>query len=108
MQIPDDENGKVLRGMLEGGDTLTKPRMIDFCHAFPSREMTLEFARAVPEKEYEVCISYYDDEEWQAIVKIHMIPDHAEIFRIESDLGARAVASGGKSDGWGCMRIIQK
>ena len=108
MQIPDDENGDVLRRMMEGGDTLTHPRMIDYCFKFFSRAQAIAFAEAVPEKEYEVCISYYDDGMWQSIVKKHMIPDHREISRIESELSARAIRSGGEADGWGCMRITQK
>jgi hypothetical protein len=108
MQIPDDENGNVLQRMLDGGDTLTQPRMIDYCFKFSTRAQAIAFAEAVPEKEYEVCISYYDDEMWQSIVKKHMTPDHGEISRIESDLSARAVASGGEADGWSCMRITQK
>jgi len=108
MQIPDDENGDVLRGIFEGGDALTDPRIIDYCFAFPNRAQSLDFAKTVSEKDYEVCISYYDDERWQAIVKKYMIPDHGEISRIESDLTSRAETSGGEADGWGCIRITKK
>lgn len=108
MQIPDDENGKVLLGMLKGGDTLTQPRIIDYCHVFPSRALALEFVKAITEKEYEVCISYYEDERWQVIVKKHMIPEYKEVTRIEAELARLADVNGGAADGWGCMRTIQK
>jgi hypothetical protein len=104
--IPDDENGDVLRRMLEGGDSLEKPRIVDFCFAFPESEEALRFAAAVPEFDYEICISRYEERHmWQAIVKRFMKPQHSEIGRIEADLSARAIAVGGEPDGWGCMRI---
>jgi hypothetical protein len=34
-----------------------------------------------------------------------MKPEHSEIGRIEAELSTRAIAVGGESDGWGCMRI---
>jgi hypothetical protein len=107
--IPDDENGIVLRGMVAGGDTLQKPRIIDYCFVFPTRSQALEFAASVGEIDYEVCISYYEEKRmWESIVKKFMIPDHTEITRIESDLTGRAEVAGGIADGWGCMRIVEK
>jgi hypothetical protein len=104
--IPDDENGAVLMRMRDGGDSLEKARIIDFCFAFAERSQALEFAAAVPEVEYEVCISRYEERQmWQAIVKKFMKPEHAEISRIEADLSMRAAVAGGEADGWGCMRI---
>lgn len=104
--IPNDENGAVLMRMRKGGDSLEKSRIIDFCFAFPERQQALEFAAAIPEVEYEVCISRYEERGmWQVIVKKFMKPEHADISLIEADLGARAADSGGEADGWGCMRI---
>jgi len=104
--IPDDENGDVLRSMHEAGDSLEKPRMIDFCFIFPEREEALRFAAEVPEFDYEVCISRYEGKQmWQVIVKRFMKPEHSEVGRIEADLSARATAVGGAADGWGCMNI---
>ncbi len=104
--IPDDENGAVLKRMREGADSLEKPRMIDFCFAFPEREQALEFARAVPEEDLEVCISRYEERAmWQVIVRKFMLPEHSLIGALECDLTSRAVSAGGEADGWGCMRI---
>lgn len=108
MDFPADENGQVLRRMHKGGDRLDRPRIIDFCFAFPLRNQAIQFAASVDEVEYEVCISRYEEKRmWQAIVKKHMIPIHAEITRIEMDLTARAVSAGGFADGWGCMRLTE-
>ena len=108
-EFPDDDSGTVLKRMYEGGDSLTQPRNIDYCFAFPSRQQSLDFAEAVDEREYEVCLSYYDEREmWQAIVKKHMVPDYDAIMHIVADLSARAERVGGEADGWGCMRIVEK
>lgn len=108
-QIPDDENGHVLRRMLNRGDTLSEPRMMDFCFAFPERRQALAFADLVDERELEVCISYYPEREmWQAIVHRHMIPTHRDITSLESALSRRAESVGGEADGWGCMTVQKK
>ena len=108
MQFPDDENGAVLRRMYLGGDTLTTSRTVDFCFAFPAREKAIAFASAVPEKEYEACISFYEERDmWQVIVKKFMLPNHPDITSIEADLSIRAQEAGGEPDGWGCMRISE-
>jgi len=105
-EIPDDDNGRVLRQLYEGGDTLSKPRIIEFQFIFPERAQSLEFARVVPETEYEICLSYYEERAmWDAEVKIFMIPTHAAITQIEADLSARAAPFAGKPDGWCCLRI---
>jgi hypothetical protein len=85
---------------------LEKPRTVDFCFAFPERHEALQFAAAVPEFDFEVCISRYEERQmWQVIVQKFMKPEHSEIGRIEADLSARAFAAGGEADGWGCTRI---
>jgi hypothetical protein len=109
MIFPDDENGDVLRRMQDHGDDLSKPRIVDFCFAFPERKQALEFAAIVDEREYEVCISHYDEREmWQAIVKHYMVPTHAAITALEVDLSRRAQSAGGEADGWGCMQVDKK
>lgn len=107
-QIPDDENGHVLRRMLGQGDILSEPRMMDFCFAFPERRQALAFAELVDERDLEVCISYYPEREmWQAIVHRYMVPTHGDISSLESELSVRAGSVGGEADGRGCM-IVQK
>jgi len=109
MTFPDDENGDVLRRMQDAGDDLSKPRIIDFCFVFPDRKNALEFATIVNEREFEVCISHYDERKmWQAIVKHYMAPTHAAITALEVDLSRRAQSVGGEADGWGCMQVDKK
>ncbi|HEY1107610.1 MAG TPA: ribonuclease E inhibitor RraB [Opitutaceae bacterium] len=106
--IPDDENGDVLRRMREGGDSLTKPRIIDYNFVFPDRDQSIEFARAIPERDLEVCLSFYEERDlWQVIVKKHMVPEHRAISHLEAELTRRAERAGGEADGWGCMRITE-
>ena len=104
--FPDDENGDVLRRMFEMGDDLDQPRIVDFCFAFNERSGALDFARAVDDREFEVCISFYTERDiWQAIGKRFMIPTHQDITAIEGSLTESAVLAGGQADGWGCMSV---
>jgi hypothetical protein len=106
LSFPNDENGDVLRRMQKSGDDLGQPRMIDFCFAFPERRQALAFAEIVDERDFEVCISYYEEREmWQAIVKRYMVPTHRDITTVETALSARAESVGGDPDGWGCMQV---
>jgi hypothetical protein len=43
-EIPNDENGDVLRRMLRDGDDLSQPPMMDFSYIFPERRQALAFA----------------------------------------------------------------
>ena len=104
--IPNDENGHVLKRMREGGDSLSRPRIIEFQFVFPERPGSLDFARVVTEKQFEICLSYYEECScWQAEVKVYMLPTHSEITRIELDLSERAAEFDGTPDGWCCLRI---
>jgi hypothetical protein len=105
-QIPNDENGDVLRLMIKNGDDLSQPRMMDFCYIFPERRQALAFAEIVDDRELEVCISYNDKRDmWDAIVKRYMIPTHRDITALELSLAAHAELVGGEADGWGCMAV---
>ena len=95
--------------MQDDGDDLSKPRIVDFCFVFLDRKQALEFAAIVNEREFEACISHYDEHEmWKAIVKHYMVPTHAAITALEVDLSRRAQSVGGEADGWGCMQIDKK
>jgi len=109
LNFTDDENGNILRRMYEKGDDLTQPRTIDFSFAFPERQKALAFAEIIDDRQFEVCISYYDEREmWQVIVKRFMTPIHSEISALESKLISQAEHVGGEGDGWGCMLIKKK
>ena len=105
-QFPGDVNGDVFRRMVSGGDDLSKPRTIDFCHIFPERRQALAFADVVDDRELKVCISYYEQRDvWQVTVKRHMVPTYQDVTSLELSLAAKAESLGGKADGWGCMTI---
>ena len=107
--FPNDENGGILRRMLDGGDDLSKPRMMDFCFIFPERRQALAFADIVDERELEVCVSYYQPRDWwQVIVHRHMLPTYGGITEMEAELTVRAESVGGQADGWGCMIVNGK
>ena len=107
--IPNDENGDVIRRMIKNDDDLSKPRLIDFCHVFSERRQALAFAEMIDDRQLEVCISYYEKRDlWDVKVKRYMIPTHHEITAFEKSLAVQAELLGGEADGWGCMTVTKK
>lgn len=109
MEFPADENGDVLRLMQENGYDLSKPRVIEFCFAFPQRNQADQFAGIVDDKDLTVSISVYEERNmWQAIVSKHMLPNYAEITDLEKTLSIKAESVGGEADGWGSFQVGKK
>ena len=104
--IPDDENGDVLRAMLEDGDDLTIPREIDFLLVFGEEAAARAFADAANGlPDLVVSLPDVDDEGiWQVVASRHMAPKHADITRLERELTVLAESFGGYPDGWECSR----
>jgi len=104
--IPDDENGQVLRRMLEAGDDLAVPRGIEFFHVFADEAGALAFAgaaSALPDLAVEA--PEVDDEGiWEVCATRVMAPSHAAITALEATLAQLAGEHGGYPDGWGCMQ----
>lgn len=104
--IPDDENGDVLRAMLEDGDDLTIPREIDFHLVFGDEAAARAFADAAnAQPDLLVSMPGVDDEGiWQVTASRHMVPRHADITKLEKELTVLAESFGGYPDGWECSR----
>ena len=104
--LPDDENGDVLRAMLEDGDDLTIPREIDFHLVFGDEPAALAFADAAKQQpDLLVSVPAVDEEGiWLVTASRHMAPKHADITRLEKDLTVLAESFGGYPDGWECTR----
>jgi hypothetical protein len=104
--LPDDENGDVLRAMLEDGDDLTLPRDIDFLLVFGDEAAARAFADAANALPDLVVSIAGEDEEgiWQVVASRHMAPKHADITRLEKELTTLAESFGGYPDGWECTR----
>jgi regulator of ribonuclease activity B len=101
--FPADENGDVLRMLVAGGDDLSSPRNIEFEHIFQSKEAAVAFLAGVTTPAQSAELSWNEEESaWNVQVKVYMIPNHAEISRIEAGLDAIARNHGGRADGWGC------
>jgi hypothetical protein len=102
--LPADENGDVLRAMLDDGDDLTVPRDIEFLAVFATQAQAEAFAaqaRALPDLRVEM--PEVDDEGvWQVGCVRHMPASHAGITALEAELAALAQTHGGFPDGWSC------
>ena len=103
--IPDDENGQVLRQMLEAGDDLALPRAIEFFHVFAGEADAQAFAAAASAlPDLEVDAPTVDDEGiWEVCATRVMAPAHAAITALENTLAALAGRHRCSPDGWGCM-----
>lgn len=104
--LPGDENGDVLRQMIDDGDDLTLPRDVAFQFVFAQREHAIAFADAARAAgELVVSEPTADDDIWEVIATRHMPALHAAITALEAELGALAQAHGGFPDGWSCMAV---
>ncbi|MGY3264066.1 ribonuclease E inhibitor RraB [Lysobacter sp. HA35] len=104
--IPDDENGDVLRAMVEDGDDLTIPREIDFHLVFGEESAARAFTDAANQlPDLLLTAPAIDDEGiWQVTASRHMAAKHADITKLERDLTVLAESFGGYPDGWECSR----
>ena len=102
--IPDDDNGQVLRQMLEDGDDLDRARPIDFFHVFADGDDATAFATAAAALADVTVDAPEEDDEgvWQVAVTRTMAPNHAAITALELQLTELAEAHRGFADGWGC------
>lgn len=104
--IPDDENGDVLRAMLEDGDDLTIPREIDFHLVFGDEAAATAFVEAAKQQpDLLLSVPAVDEEGiWLVTASRHMAPRHGDITRLEKELTVLAESFGGYPDGWECSR----
>jgi hypothetical protein len=105
-QVPDDENGDVLRRMAAQGIDLTSPRIIDFEHCFPSEDAARRFFAAITGTVLEAKIfgpDSGDTTEWEVQCRQRMVPTHSAITETERRLADVAARFGGYPDGWGSM-----
>jgi len=105
MRFPDDENGQVLRQMVEQGDDLSVPREVDFAVIFPTEDAALKFALRLLKSGQKVSFSEYEGNEalpWQVLAHPFMEPTHENISGYEGLLAEEAESLGGRNDGWGC------
>ena len=102
--IPDDENGEVLKRMLDDGDDLSLERPVEFFHVFPDEAAAIAFAAAAAERPF-VSVDepeVDEDDVWEVCVVRIMAPSHSAITALERELGELAETHGGFADGWGC------
>jgi hypothetical protein len=107
-EIPDDENGDVLRRLLKAGDNLSLPRDVDFSIVFPTKRAAKLFINAISGdfKSVNYKESHVDPElVWDVTAVKFMVPDHQLIGETEDFLAEKAKSFGGRNDGWGCFSI---
>lgn len=105
--LPNDENGEVLREMVDDGDDLTLPRDIDFHFVFATQAQAGAFAAQAQQRaETAVLEPEVDDEGvWQVTVQRHMPASHTAIGALEQELTDVARGHDGYPDGWSCVRV---
>jgi len=105
-EFPDDENGDVLRRMQGNGDSLAKPRNIDFTVAFPDEPSAEQFGAKIRHLGYEPSVNLTNSNPelpWDVVVVKYMLPSHEGITQFELELENIASRFGGSNDGWGCF-----
>lgn len=105
-QFPDDGNGDMLQALADAGVDLSKSLELDFYLVFPDKqkaETALNALTALDEGG-EVELNFNDLEQWELIISLSMVPEHAAITAKEAELDKFAKKFGGYNDGWGVMQ----
>ena len=116
---PDDADGAVLAELAAQGIDMSQPLQIEFAVAAPDDASADTIDDALAEAGYDSQIEYDEgepDEEdeidpddeafgpsWTVYVSVRMVPEYAEIVRIQAELDRLARPLGGMSDGWGVL-----
>ena len=109
IEIPDDENGDVLRRMAARGDDLSRPRIVDFTQIFPTETAARAFAaKAAAEGLFAIVerTETVPDLPWDVIIEHSLAPNHTAVTTLELKLAEMAEDFGGRADGWGCESVI--
>jgi hypothetical protein len=102
--FPRDENGDVLWGMHRNGDDLTKERKMDFFFIFPNKDLAQRFCERAKQYGFHTSLSYFEEKHaWDAECSVNLIPTHARVTSVESQLSHLPQQFGGKADGWGAL-----
>lgn len=118
---PDDADGEVLADLAAQGVDMTQPLDMDFPVDAPDEDSANAINAALVKAGYTTEVVFdegeadedgnydpdLDDEEfgpaWTVYVHKRMVPEYAEIMRIQAELDGIAQPLGGHSDGWGVM-----
>ena len=109
IDIPDDENGDVLRRMIARGDDLSRPRIVDFTQVFPDEASASAFAEAARAEGLFAAVKQTDvveDLPWDVVIEHSLAPSHTALTALELKLSELAGRHGGRADGWGCESVI--
>lgn len=103
-------NRQVLERMQAAGDDLRTVRPVDFSHVFLDASSAEAFAENVRCRGYRAEVEEADcapGMPWDVTVTIDMAPGLLALSATEAELNGIAVSYGGRSDGWGCLRITE-
>ncbi len=102
--IPDDENGDVLRRMQARGEDLSLARIFNFSLVFPTESRAQGFVAKAREMGLDATLEDETTDEglFDVTVDTVMVPVHAEIGNFERALEIIAEGFDGRNDGWGC------
>lgn len=106
MQFPDDGNGDMLKALVEAGLDITQPMDLDFYLVFPDKAAAEKAMQALvaSDEAGQVELNFNDLEQWELIVALNMVPEHAAITAKEQALDKFAKKFAGYNDGWGVMQ----
>jgi len=105
-QFPDDGNGDMLQALVDAGVDITKALSLDFYLVFPDKNKAEQALQALlaSNLDGEVELNLNDLNQWELIVALQMVPEHAAITAKEVELDKFAKKFAGHNDGWGVMQ----
>jgi len=101
-ELPDNATGDALRRILYAGSDLSKPLEMDFFMAVPSEDAGNRVAKMAQQIGFTTKVERDEEtSEWTCYCTKTIVPDYAEVVKMEETLDAIAKPFGGYIDGFG-------
>jgi regulator of RNase E activity RraB len=101
-KLPHDGNGDAIRRVVQDGGDLTRPMLVDFMVAFPSKNATDRFVKALELDTYQVSVKIDSSgASWTCYCSKMMMLDYASVVAAQQEIDKMAEPFGGYIDGWG-------
>ncbi len=104
---PDNSDGDALRRVVNGGNDMSKPMLIEFELDTPTEDIANLCVQRLSSKDF-VSQKSHDKSlnRWTVTIPVIMVPDYEEIVYFQKVLDEDLNPLGARTDGWGTLGNI--